>query len=116
MPLPDHSAHLTKADALIRFVLYTRADRTEYRPFGYIAWVDQQTVLGSYYSYGTRHSFTFAADPEDSDTYVSVYLTYLGQVEHKARPGQLTPIPRVYLVPLAMFADMNPFTSYCSIP
>ncbi|MBO0953027.1 hypothetical protein [Fibrella forsythiae] len=115
MPIPDHTAPLfPKAEALLQFSLYTSADRTEYRPFGYTTWVDRQTVLGSTYSYGTKHSFTFFTRPEDSGTYVSAYLTHLGQVEHKARPGQLTPMLTVYLAPLALFAEMNPLTSLCN--
>ncbi|RYF57162.1 MAG: hypothetical protein EOO39_35770 [Cytophagaceae bacterium] len=78
MPLPDHTApFFPRAEALLQFRLYTRADRTEYRPFGYTAWVDRQTVLDSYYSYGTRHSFIFFDKPEDSGTYFSASLTHL---------------------------------------
>lgn len=73
---------MLKAEALLRFALYTSPDRKHAVPIGKDSWVDRETALGQQFAVGTEHEITSFEEHHESGRYIVAMLPLIRRVAH----------------------------------
>ena len=103
----ESNATMLKAEAQLRFMLYTSPKRANVIPISGDIWADRKMALGNHYAPGTEHRFTALRGKCESTAYVVAMLPLVRRVAHPNQMGNTILHVTIYL---ALAEDWPNFT------